>query len=35
MPGPDWIWSINRHDKLSPFKIEIYAYIDAYLRNII
>jgi hypothetical protein len=35
VPGPDWIWSIDGHDKLSPFGIEIYACIDAYSRNII
>ena len=35
MLGPDWIWSIDGHDKLSPFGIEIYAYIDVYSRNII
>ena len=35
IPGPDWIQLINRHDKLSPFNIKIYAYINAYSRNII
>jgi hypothetical protein len=35
VPGPDWIWSIDGHDKLSAFGIEIYACIDAYSRNII
>ena len=35
VPGPDYIWSIDGHDKLSPFGIEIYACIDAYSRNII
>jgi hypothetical protein len=35
MPGPDWIWLINRHDKLLLFGIEIYACINAYSRNII
>ena len=31
----NWIWSIDSYDKLSPFSIEIYAYINAYSRNII
>ena len=35
VPGPDYIWSIDGHDKLSPFGIDIYACIDAYSRAII
>jgi hypothetical protein len=35
MPGPDWIWLINGHDKLLLFGIEIYACINTYSRNII
>jgi len=35
IPGPDWIWSIDGHDKFSPFGIDIYACIDAYSRKII
>jgi hypothetical protein len=35
VPGPDFIWSIDGHDKLSGFGIEIYACIDAYSRMII
>jgi hypothetical protein len=35
VPGPNWIWSIDGYDKLSPFGIEIYACINAYSQNII
>ena len=35
VPGPDYIWSIDGHDKLAPWGIEIYAAIDAYSRNIV
>jgi hypothetical protein len=35
MPSPDYIWSIDRHNKLSLFRINIYIYIDAYSRAII
>jgi hypothetical protein len=35
MLGLDWIWLINKHNKLLPFGIEVYAYINAYSRNII
>lgn len=35
VPGPDYIWSIDGHEKLSPFGFEIYAAIDAYSRCII
>jgi hypothetical protein len=35
VPGPDYIWSIDGHNKLSPFRIDIYVYIDAYSRAII
>lgn len=35
VPGPDWIWSIDGHDKLSPFGIEMYACVDAYSRSFI
>jgi hypothetical protein len=35
VPGPDYLWSIDGHDKLSPFGFEIYAGIDAYSRKII
>jgi len=31
----NWIWLIDSYNKLLPFKIKIYAYINAYLRNII
>jgi hypothetical protein len=35
VPGPDWLWCLDGHDKLSRFGIEIYGYIDAYSRKII
>jgi hypothetical protein len=35
VPGPDYIWSINGYDKLSPFGIDIYTYINTYSRAII
>ncbi|PMD66708.1 uncharacterized protein K444DRAFT_516738, partial [Hyaloscypha bicolor E] len=35
IPGPDYIWLINRYNKLSPFSINIYTYINAYSRAII
>jgi hypothetical protein len=35
VPSPDYIWSIDGHNKLSPFGIDIYTYIDAYSRAII
>jgi hypothetical protein len=35
VPGPNFIWSIDGHDKLKPYGIEIYACIDAYSRYII
>lgn len=34
VPGPNWLWSIDGHDKLKPYGIEIYAGIDAYSRFI-
>lgn len=33
-PGPDFIWSIDAHDKLKHWGFEIYASIDAYSRYI-
>ena len=30
VPGPNWLWSIDGHCKLSFYDIEIYAAIDAY-----
>ncbi|KAI5789647.1 hypothetical protein DFH27DRAFT_486409 [Peziza echinospora] len=33
--GPNRVWSIDGHDKLSPFGFQIYASIDAYSRKII
>jgi hypothetical protein len=35
VPSPDYIWSIDRHDKLSLFGIDIYICINAYSRAII
>jgi hypothetical protein len=35
IPGLDYIWSINRYNKLSPFDINIYIYINTYSRAII
>ena len=35
VPSPDFIWSIDGHDKLSQWGFQIYACIDAYSRNII
>jgi hypothetical protein len=33
--GPNFIWSIDGHDKLAHWGFQIYGCIDAYLRNII
>jgi len=33
-PGPNWIWSVDGHDKFRNFGIEIYAGIDGYSRFI-
>ena len=35
VPGPDYIWSIDRYCKLEYWGIEIYAAIDAYSRYIV
>ncbi|KAF1936682.1 hypothetical protein EJ02DRAFT_479412 [Clathrospora elynae] len=35
VPGPNWCWSINGHNKLKPYGIQIYACIDAYSRYVI
>jgi hypothetical protein len=35
VPGPNFIWSVDGHDKLKEFGFEIYACIDAYSRMII
>jgi hypothetical protein len=32
--GPDYLWSLDGHDKLSRFGIQIYGAIDAYSRQI-
>jgi hypothetical protein len=33
--GPNFIWSIDGHEKLKPYGFEIYACIDAYARYIV
>ena len=33
-PGPNFLWSVNGHDKLRAFGIEIYGAIDAYSRYV-
>lgn len=33
--GPDWLWSLDGHDKLLRWGIQIYGAIDAYSRKII
>jgi hypothetical protein len=33
--GPDWLWCLDGHDKLSRFGIEMYACVDAFSRKII
>ena len=33
--GNDWCWSIDGHDKLARYGIEIYAAIDAHSRRIL
>jgi hypothetical protein len=35
VPSLDYIWSLDSHDKLSDWGIEIYATIDAYSQFII
>jgi hypothetical protein len=35
VPGPDWLWFLDGHDKSARFGIEIYSCIDAYSRKII
>jgi hypothetical protein len=35
VPGPNFIWSIDGHNKLKPYGIEIYGCIDAYSRYVI
>jgi len=34
VPGPNFVWSIDGHHKLSMFSIEIYAGIDAFSRYV-
>ena len=34
IPGPNLVWSVDGHDKLAPFGIEIYAGIDGHARYI-
>ena len=35
IPGPNYLWSIDGHDKLPNYDIEIYGAIDAYSRRIL
>lgn len=35
VPGPNFVWSIDGHHKLSMYGIEIYAGIDAFSRYVI
>jgi hypothetical protein len=35
IPGLNYLWSINGHNKFRNYKIEIYATIDVYSRRII
>ena len=35
IPGPEWIWSIDGHDKFRNYGIEIYAAIDGHSKRII
>jgi len=35
VPGPNYLWSIDGHDKLANYGIEIYGAIDAYSRRIL
>lgn len=35
VPGPDYIWSCDGHDKLAKWGVQIYAAIDAYSRHIV
>jgi len=34
VPGPNYVWSIDGHRKLSMYGIEIYAGVDAYSRYV-
>src|SRR5271163_4868987 len=35
VPGPDWLWCLDGHDKLARYGIEIYGSVDAYSRKVI
>jgi hypothetical protein len=35
VPGPNFIWSVDGHDKLDYWGFQIYGCIDAYSRNIV
>lgn len=34
VPGPDWLWCCDGHDKFRNYNIEIYAGVDAFFRQI-
>jgi hypothetical protein len=35
VPGPDWLWCLDGHDKLARYGFEIYGSVDAYSRKIV
>ena len=35
VPGPDWLWCLDGHDKIARYGIKIYGSIDAYSRKTI
>ncbi|KNF05852.1 hypothetical protein PSTG_00846 [Puccinia striiformis f. sp. tritici PST-78] len=35
VPGPNYIWSADGHDKLKKFGITIYGFIDAWSRKVL
>src|SRR5271156_6484805 len=35
VPGPDWLWCLDGHDKLARYGIEIYGCVDAYSCKIV
>jgi hypothetical protein len=35
VPGPDWLWYLDSHDKLARFGFEIYGCINVYSRKIV
>jgi arsenate reductase-like glutaredoxin family protein len=35
VPGPDWLWCLDEHDKLARYGIEIYGCAESYSRKIV